>query len=98
MTHHTHLVQRRLAIEQDVTRWWSTSGEEVRRCDLLSVLQMSLDDPPILQERVGTLVVLQIYTFTGVSDNVSCTRVRRGTVPDKLLQIGDVVRRDCHQA
>jgi hypothetical protein len=79
MTHHGHLVERWLTVEE----------HEV------SVLQVPLDDPPVLQEAVRAFVVSQVDAFSSVTHDVSGARVVIGTIPHQLLEIGDVVRCDC---
>jgi hypothetical protein len=79
MAHHTHLVKTRLTVEQDE----------------VAVLEVALDDPAILQERVGALVVPEVDTFASVADDVAGARVLVGAVAYELLEVGDVVRSDC---
>ena len=58
VTHHTHLVQTGLPIEEDETT--NASGEKFNYRTQeysLSIPQVTLDDPPILKERVSPLVV-----------------------------------------
>jgi hypothetical protein len=52
---------------------------------------MTLDNPAILQEGIGPLVVPQVDTLASVTYDVAGTRVSRWTVPDKFLEVADVV-------
>ena len=76
--HHRHLVQRRLPVEQDN----------------VAVLEVALDDPPVLEERVGALVVPQVDPVARVADDVPRAGVLVRSVPDQFLEVLDVVRRD----
>jgi hypothetical protein len=71
MTHHRHLVQRWLSIEQNVT---IVSESKVRNS--LSILQMPLDDPTELQtDGLSSFPVFQIDSLSGILDIVSSTGV-----------------------
>ena len=61
--------------------------------DLLSVLQVPLDDPAVLEEGIRSLVVSQIDALASITDNISCSGVRGRAIADQLLQVRDVVRR-----
>ena len=67
-------------------------GLHVRE-NILSVPQMSFNDPTILEERIRPFVVTEVYAFTSITHNVSSTRVGCWAITDKLLEIRDVVRR-----
>lgn len=69
MTHHTHFVQTRLPIEQNK----------------ISVFQMTLHDPPVLKEGIGSLVVSQVYTFAGIPNDISRSRIRRWSIAYQFL-------------
>ena len=101
MTHHTHFVQTGLSVEQDKTGERYLLFPQQRRTPRrhsLSVFQVPLDDPPILQKCVCTLVISQVYPLPGVSDDVTCTWVRSGPIPYKFLKISDIVWSDCSTA
>lgn len=55
---------------------------------------MTLHNPTILQEGVGSLVVSEINTFTSILNDITSTRICRRTIPNKLLQIYDIIGRD----
>ena len=95
VTHHTHLVQTRLPIKEHVAVQTVQHLFRLQKStrDSLSVLQMPLHDPPILQERVGSLVVSKINTFTGILHNIACSWVRGWPIADKFLEVGNIVRR-----
>lgn len=59
MTHHTHLVQTRLPIEENVAARGIISMPQkiFSRLNSLSVFQMAFYNPAVLQERVRSLVV-----------------------------------------
>lgn len=61
---------------------------------LLSVLQMTLHDPPILQERVRAPVVPKIDPLSGITDDISSAWIRCWAIPHKFLKIRDIVRGD----
>ena len=61
----------------------------------LSILQVPLYNPTVLQERICSLVVPQVNTLSSVTDYISGTRIRRRAIPDQLLQVCNVVRRNC---
>lgn len=58
----------------------------------LSVFEMSFDDPAILKKCVRPLVVSQVDTFTGVSDDIARTRILSGPIAHQFLKVRDVVR------
>ena len=70
-------------------------GNDYLKQNLLSVLQVSLNDPSELQESIGSFVVPQIYALAGVFDDVTCAWISRRPISDKLLQIGDIIGRHC---
>lgn len=77
---------------------WSASRstvDEGRKPDSLSVLEMSLDDPPVLKSTGVVLVVPQIDPLSGVSKDVTSSGVVLRSLVDELLEVGDVVRSDC---
>ena len=82
MAHHTHLVQTRLTVEEHVAEQQISVLSCRDHCEhSLSVLQMPLHDPSKLQERVRTLVVPQIYTFSRITNDVASTRVSCRPIP-----------------
>jgi hypothetical protein len=60
----------------------------------LSVLQMPLDNPPVLEECVRSLVIPKIDTFSRVANDISGAWIRRGAISNKLLKVCDVIWRD----
>lgn len=62
--------------------------------DVLSIFEMALDDPTILKEGIGALIISQVDTFTCIPYNVSCSWVSSRTISHKLLQISNVIRRN----
>jgi hypothetical protein len=75
---HGHLVERRLTVEEND----------------VTVLQMTLNNPPVLKERIRPLVVPQVDPVSRIPHNISRSRVLVRSVPDELLQVLDVVGRD----
>lgn len=76
MAHHTHFVQTGLSIEKNETNGSPRQPiitADHKLDDSLSILEMSLHDPPILEESIRSLVVPQVYTFTRVPNNISCS-------------------------
>ena len=61
--------------------------------NILSIPQMPFNNPTVLEERIRPFVVTQVYAFTGITHDVSSTRVGCWAITDKLLQIRNVVRR-----
>lgn len=55
--------------------------------DSLSILQMSLDNPAILEECICSLVISQVYALSGIANDVSRSRISSRTIPYKLLQV-----------
>ena len=51
------------------------------RISSLSVLQMPLDDPPVLQERIGALIVPEVYSLSSVTHNVPRPRIDSRSIP-----------------
>jgi hypothetical protein len=71
MTHHRHLVQRGLSIEQNVT-----IVSLFKEIDSLSILEMSLDNPAELQtDGFSSFPVFQVDSLSCILDIVSSTRV-----------------------
>jgi hypothetical protein len=95
MAHHTHLVQTGLAVEQNKTgkKFNHRSRGWHAKSNVLSIPQMSLNDPTVLKKRVRSFVVTQVYTFTSITDNISGARVGGWAITDKLLEIRDVMWR-----
>ena len=96
VTHHAHLVQTRLPVEEHVAVQTSQSSFRLLSStpDSLSVLQMPLHDPPILQERVCSLVVAKVNTLAGVLHHIASARICCRSIADELLEVCDVVRGD----
>jgi len=61
--------------------------------DVLSIPQVSFNNPTILEERIRPFVVTQVYAFTSITHNVPGTWIGRWAIADKLLKICDIVRR-----
>jgi len=59
--------------------------------NILSIPQMSFNDPTVFEEHIRSFVVTQIYAFAGIAHNVSSTRVGRWTITNKLLKMSDVM-------
>lgn len=99
MTHHTHLVQTRLAIKQyeAVSSCVSigTICNRVERWHSLSVLEMSLHYPSVLQKCIRALIVPQIDTLASIPYDISRTGIHSGSIPHKFLQIRNVIRSHC---
>ena len=72
-----------------------TKVEEKREHDSLSVLEVSLDDPPVLKSTGVVLVVPQIDPLSCISKNVTSSWVVLRSLVDELLEVRDVVRSDC---
>ena len=63
----------------------------------LSIFQMSLYNPSILQERIRALIVTQIDAFTGVPHDRPRAGIGGRTISHQLLKILYVVRRNCER-
>jgi hypothetical protein len=103
-------MQRRLSVEQDeaieiVNKGGSSQSsanclfevaKRKKKWSLcaLSVPQMPLDDPTVLQRARVVLDVTQIDSVSGVSDDVSSSGMVERAVIDELLQVRDVVGSD----
>lgn len=75
VAHHGHLVERRLAVEDDV----------------VAVVNVALDSVAALQMQVGRLrVVAEIDSLAGVADDVLGAGVLRVSASDELLHLVDV--------
>ena len=88
MAHHAHLMQRRLLIEQDKALVGVSNDIRLTNTDdLLSISQVALDYPPILQKSVYPFVVLKIDPFTCISYYISGSWVRCGSISHKLCDV-----------
>jgi hypothetical protein len=77
MAHRTHFVQRGLTVEQNKTRKGKSSSKSIPDLNSLSVLKVSLNNPPILKESIGTFVIPKVYSFTCISNLIFSTGVSR---------------------
>lgn len=78
MAHHRHLVQRRLPVEQHK----------------VTVLEVPLDDPAVLERDGPLLVVPQVDPLSSVADDVPRSGVVVRSLVDEFLEVLNVVRRD----
>ena len=53
---------------------------------------MAFDNPAILKESIGSLIVSKVYTLAGILDHVTSTWISSGAISDEFLQIRDVIR------
>lgn len=60
----------------------SCVAPQTGRHHVLSVLQMTLNDPAVLKESVLALVVSQIDAFPGIANDESGTRILARPIPD----------------
>jgi len=70
------------------------ASELKEQCGLLSILKMTLNDPPILQKSIGAFVIPKIDAFARVAYNISCPGIGCWSVSNEFLEVGDVVWRD----
>ena len=71
MRHHTHLVQRRLTVKEHI----------------VTIAQVTFDNPSNLQCNVTTPVVLEINTLSRVTNDVSCAGVFVRTITNQLGEV-----------
>lgn len=80
------------SLKKTKIKWTRTRNKE--KSGLLSVLEMTLDDPSILKKSVGTFVVSKIDTFSSIADHISCSWISSRTISDQLLQVSNIIRRN----
>ena len=85
VTHHTHFVQTRLTIEEYVAGKYKQIDSCERPENSLSILEMPLYDPSVLQKCIRPFIIPQIYTLSRVPHNISRARISRRTIPNQFL-------------
>ncbi len=64
------------------------------RVHLLSVIEVTLYNPTILQESIGPLVETQINVFATVANDVLRAGVFTWAVSSELLKVRNIIRRN----
>jgi hypothetical protein len=78
MRHHTHLVETGLAIEEYV----------------VTVFQVALNNPAILQEGVCSLVVLEVDSLAGVSNDIASSGIILRACSHQFCKVLNIVAGD----